>query len=191
MIITSRRPGHVIDNSIGIAASAEKVFDYVTDVRREPEWNPQLARAREADTWAGRGRHPLPGPVRPWRGHRRHREHRLRPSPQLVGGQHRPAADRAFPGAGDTGPGRVPACRAHRTAAAWRAAGAVVSSHIHCGGEGVYVVRHTMIMDTLASCPELIPWHKSSSGRAPLWHQSGCAADLTAGRWAGANSQDH
>ena len=42
MIITSRRPGHAIDNSIGIAAPAEKVFDYVTDVRREPEWNPQL-----------------------------------------------------------------------------------------------------------------------------------------------------
>jgi Polyketide cyclase / dehydrase and lipid transport len=42
MTITSRRSGHGIENSIGIAAPAEKVFDYVTDVRREPEWNPQL-----------------------------------------------------------------------------------------------------------------------------------------------------
>ncbi|HET7247443.1 MAG TPA: SRPBCC family protein [Streptosporangiaceae bacterium] len=42
MTITSRRPRHAVDNSIGIAAPAEKVFDYVTDVRREPEWNPQL-----------------------------------------------------------------------------------------------------------------------------------------------------
>jgi len=42
MTITSRRSGHTVDNSIGIAAPAERVFDYVTDVRREPEWNPQL-----------------------------------------------------------------------------------------------------------------------------------------------------
>jgi hypothetical protein len=28
----------------------------------------------------------------------------------------------------------------------------VIGSHIECGREGVYVVRHTMIMDTLASC---------------------------------------
>jgi hypothetical protein len=42
MTITSRRSGHVVGNSIGIAAPAQEVFDYVTDVRREPEWNPQL-----------------------------------------------------------------------------------------------------------------------------------------------------
>ena len=42
MTITSRRSSHAIENSIGIAAPAQKVFDYVTDVRREPEWNPQL-----------------------------------------------------------------------------------------------------------------------------------------------------
>jgi uncharacterized protein YndB with AHSA1/START domain len=42
MSIAGRRSGHVIENSIGIAAPAEQVFDYVTDVRREPEWNPQL-----------------------------------------------------------------------------------------------------------------------------------------------------
>jgi hypothetical protein len=47
MIIISRRSGHAIDNSIGIAAPAEKVFDYVTDVRRELEWNPQLRRPRK------------------------------------------------------------------------------------------------------------------------------------------------
>ncbi len=40
---SARRPsGNVVENSIGIAAPAERVFDYVTDVRREPEWNPQL-----------------------------------------------------------------------------------------------------------------------------------------------------
>ena len=39
----ARRPsGHAVENSIGIAAPAETVFDYVTDVRREREWNPQL-----------------------------------------------------------------------------------------------------------------------------------------------------
>jgi uncharacterized protein YndB with AHSA1/START domain len=42
MTITGRRSGHAVENSIGIAAPAEKVFDYVTDVRREPEWNLQL-----------------------------------------------------------------------------------------------------------------------------------------------------
>lgn len=42
MTIIGRRSGHVVDNGIGIAAPAEKVFDYVTDVRREPEWNLQL-----------------------------------------------------------------------------------------------------------------------------------------------------
>jgi polyketide cyclase/dehydrase/lipid transport protein len=51
---TSRRSGHAIDSNIGIAAPAEKVFDYVTDVRREPEWNPQL---REPEKLT-------PGPVR-------------------------------------------------------------------------------------------------------------------------------
>src|SRR5262252_897386 len=45
----------------------------------------------------------------------------------------------------------------------------VIGSHIECGREGVYVVRHTMIMDTLASCPQLNPWHKSSSrGRSSM-----------------------
>lgn len=53
MTITGRLSGHAIENSIGIAAPAETVFDYVTDVRREREWNPQL-RAAEKLT---------PGPV--------------------------------------------------------------------------------------------------------------------------------
>ena len=47
MTITSRPPGHAVENSIGITAPAEKVFDYVTDVRREPEWNPQLRQAEK------------------------------------------------------------------------------------------------------------------------------------------------
>ena len=42
MTLTSRPSGHAVDNSIGIAAPAERVFSYVTDVRREREWNPQL-----------------------------------------------------------------------------------------------------------------------------------------------------
>ena len=42
MIIARRRSGYVVENSIGIAAAAETVFDYVTDVRQEPEWNRQL-----------------------------------------------------------------------------------------------------------------------------------------------------
>ena len=47
MTITSRPSGHVIENSIIIAARPEKVFGYVTDVRREPEWNPQLREAEK------------------------------------------------------------------------------------------------------------------------------------------------
>jgi Polyketide cyclase / dehydrase and lipid transport len=42
MTIARRPSGHAVENSIGIAAPAETVFDYVTDVRREPQWNPQL-----------------------------------------------------------------------------------------------------------------------------------------------------
>jgi Polyketide cyclase / dehydrase and lipid transport len=53
MASARRRSGYVVENSIGIAAPAEAVFDYVTDVRREPEWNPQL---REAEKLT-------PGPV--------------------------------------------------------------------------------------------------------------------------------
>jgi uncharacterized protein YndB with AHSA1/START domain len=38
----SGRPAAVVENSIDIAAPPEHVFDYVTNVQREPEWNPQL-----------------------------------------------------------------------------------------------------------------------------------------------------
>ena len=45
----------------------------------------------------------------------------------------------------------------------------VVSSHVECGREGVHVIiRHTMIMDALVSCPQLIPSHRSSSGSGTL-----------------------
>ena len=47
MAITSQPPGHAVENSIVIVAPAEKVFDYVTDVRREREWNPQLREAEK------------------------------------------------------------------------------------------------------------------------------------------------
>jgi Polyketide cyclase / dehydrase and lipid transport len=47
MTITSRPSGHVIENSIGVTAPGEKVFGYVTDVQREPEWNPQLRAAEK------------------------------------------------------------------------------------------------------------------------------------------------
>lgn len=53
MTIARRRSGHAVGNSIGIAAPTETVFNYVTDVRREPQWNPQL---REAEKLT-------PGPV--------------------------------------------------------------------------------------------------------------------------------
>jgi hypothetical protein len=33
----------------------------------------------------------------------------------------------------------------------------VIGSDVKCGREGVYVVRHTMIMDTLVSCPQPNP----------------------------------
>jgi hypothetical protein len=53
MAITSRPSSHAVENSIGIAASAETAFDYLTDVRREPEWNPQLRQAEKV----------TPGPI--------------------------------------------------------------------------------------------------------------------------------
>lgn len=37
--------GTVVENVINIAASDEKVFDFVVDVRNEPRWNPQLLHA--------------------------------------------------------------------------------------------------------------------------------------------------
>lgn len=40
-------PAGAIVNSIDIAAPAAAVFGYVSDVRREPEWNPQLRAARK------------------------------------------------------------------------------------------------------------------------------------------------
>jgi Polyketide cyclase / dehydrase and lipid transport len=42
MAVTDRPSGHVVENSTSIAAPAEMVFGYVTDVLREPEWNPQM-----------------------------------------------------------------------------------------------------------------------------------------------------
>ncbi len=53
MAVTGRGQVREVNGCIDIAASAELVFDYVTDVRREPEWNPQL---REAEKLT-------PGPV--------------------------------------------------------------------------------------------------------------------------------
>jgi hypothetical protein len=32
-----------------------------------------------------------------------------------------------------------------------------------CGREGVHVSRHNLILGTLASCPQKIPWNRSSS----------------------------
>ena len=77
MASARRRSGYVVENSIGIAAPAEAVFDYVTDVRREPEWNPQLREAEKLTPGpVGAGtRHPVPGPVRPRRRHGHYREY--------------------------------------------------------------------------------------------------------------------
>src|SRR5205807_6503196 len=47
MTITDQPSRHAVEASIGIAARPEKVFGYVTDVRREPEWNPQLREAEK------------------------------------------------------------------------------------------------------------------------------------------------
>ena len=47
MTITDSLSGRAVENSIGIAALAETVFDDVADVRREPEWNPQLREAEK------------------------------------------------------------------------------------------------------------------------------------------------
>jgi uncharacterized protein YndB with AHSA1/START domain len=38
----ARHAGRVAGNGVDIAAPAKAVFDYVTDLRREPEWNPQM-----------------------------------------------------------------------------------------------------------------------------------------------------
>src|SRR5215204_3777709 len=35
----------IVENVIEIAAPAEKVFDFVVDVRSEPQWNPQMLHA--------------------------------------------------------------------------------------------------------------------------------------------------
>lgn len=35
----------MIENMLDIAAPAEKVFDFVVDVRNEPRWNPQMLHA--------------------------------------------------------------------------------------------------------------------------------------------------
>lgn len=47
MSIRGRGPVRRVDSIVTIAASGESVFDYVTDVEREPEWNPQLRAARK------------------------------------------------------------------------------------------------------------------------------------------------
>ncbi|HEX3195982.1 MAG TPA: CPBP family glutamic-type intramembrane protease [Propionibacteriaceae bacterium] len=36
---------HMIENVLEIAAPAEKVFDFIVDVRNEPQWNPQMLHA--------------------------------------------------------------------------------------------------------------------------------------------------
>jgi hypothetical protein len=35
----------MIENMLNIAAPAEKVFDFVVNVRNEPQWNPQMVHA--------------------------------------------------------------------------------------------------------------------------------------------------
>src|SRR4029077_11331620 len=37
----------------------------------------------------------------------------------------------------------------------------IVGLHVQCGREGVYVSRHNLILGTLASCPQTIPWKTS------------------------------
>jgi len=40
----NRRGGVVIEHAVEIRRSPEEVFDYCTDLRREPEWNPRTRR---------------------------------------------------------------------------------------------------------------------------------------------------
>lgn len=51
----------------------------------------------------------------------------------------------------------------------------IAGSRMQCGCQDVYVVRHTMIMGTLVSCPQLIPWHWSSRSGASIADQYQCA----------------
>jgi hypothetical protein len=37
----NRRGGWVIEHAVEIRRSPDEVFDYCTDLRREPEWNPR------------------------------------------------------------------------------------------------------------------------------------------------------
>ena len=60
--------------------------------------------------------------------------------------------------------------------------------HVECGREGVNVIRHTMIMDALASCPQLIPTHRSSRRRPLSCWCSGTRTRCCAGPPAGCDT---
>ena len=53
----------MIENMLDIAAPAEKVFDFVVDIRNEPRWNPQMLHA-EMLSRAHRSGHHIPRQVR-------------------------------------------------------------------------------------------------------------------------------
>jgi uncharacterized protein YndB with AHSA1/START domain len=42
--MSNRRGGVVIEHAVEIRRSPDEVFDYCTDLRREPEWNPRTRR---------------------------------------------------------------------------------------------------------------------------------------------------
>ena len=47
MVRSNRLPAGVIENGIDVAAPADVLFDYMTDLNREPEWNPQMRHAEQ------------------------------------------------------------------------------------------------------------------------------------------------
>ena len=40
--VTPRRGTAVLQNGVNLARSAEEVFDYLSDLRNEKEWNPKM-----------------------------------------------------------------------------------------------------------------------------------------------------
>ena len=60
----------VIENTVEIARAPEAVFDYLSDLRNEVQWNPDCRVDGEGHGRAGRRRDAVPGEVEAGAGHR-------------------------------------------------------------------------------------------------------------------------